>query len=728
MIGFTSGMLATDHSMEVTYNESFEKYNIEDGHFRLSAAPDKSFIKSIEDENDVKLYDISYKEVTAGKNKYRIFVNREKVNKASLMDGRLPEKSDELGIDRLFAKNNSLKIGDTVKLKGKSFKIVGLIALSDYSALFPKNTDTIFNAQDFTVATVTNEGFDRLSDAATTPVFAWKNSKNLSETKQKKLYDDLAKYIAIKAVYQQITLDEFIPAKENQAIIFTGNDMGRDQSVILVLLAIVMIIMAFIFAITTLSMIDKESKSVGTLLASGYTRAELTWHYMRIPILISLLSAILGNILGYTYFKGLVAGLYYNSYSLPPFKMTWSSYAFYATTVSTIIIVLLVNLLIISYSLRRSPLKFLRHDLKRNKSKNATKLPPLSFMSRFRLRVILQNKGNFLVLFLGVVFASTLMIYSMTMQTLFIHYKDTVAKTAPAKYQYVLKTPTETANKDAEKICVSTLKYKQKGFENPDDIYVLGVPDKSAYYKNMPKLPKDDKSVLVSDSYLQKYDLKVGDRIKLTTEYKDKSYTYKIAGSYEYKQGLSVFMRQSLFRKDFDKPDDWFNSYLTNEKLKDIPESNIHVINTPEDYTAIADQMLNSMAGIFEMVVLVSAIMSIILAYLVTKVILDNNVVSISLIKILGYRSSEIAKLYVISSAIIFMISLVLSIPIGTKIMAVSYKISTSSFSGWVDLYISTSVYVKTLIISVASFVVSAALQFRHIKRIPISEALKNNE
>ena len=139
----------------------------------------------------------------------------------------------------------------------------------------------------------------------------------------------------------------------------------------------------------------------------------------------------------------------------------------------------------------------------------------------------------------------------------------------------------------------------------------------------MPKLPKDDKSVLVSDSYLQKYDLKVGDRIKLTTEYKDKSYTYKIAGSYEYKQGLSVFMRQSLFRKDFDKPDDWFNSYLTNEKLKDIPESNIHVINTPEDYTAIADQMLNSMAGIFEMVVFVSAIMSIILAYLVTKVILD---------------------------------------------------------------------------------------------------------
>ena len=187
-------------------------------------------------------------------------------------------------------------------------------------------------------------------------------------------------------------------------------------------------------------------------------------------------------------------------------------------------------------------------------------------------------------------------------------------------------------------------------------------------------------------------------------------------------------MRQSLFREDFDKDDSWFNSYLTNKKLTDIPESNIHSINTPEDYTAIAEQMLNSLSGIFEMIVFVSAIMSVILAYLVTKVILDNNVVSISLIKILGYRSTEIAKLYVIASAVVFMISLALSLPIGYKIMVVSYKVSVSSFSGWIDLYVGKSVYIKTLIISIASFVVSAALQFRHIKRIPISEALKNNE
>ena len=35
-IGFVSGFLVADGSMIKAYNESFEKYNIEDGNFRLA--------------------------------------------------------------------------------------------------------------------------------------------------------------------------------------------------------------------------------------------------------------------------------------------------------------------------------------------------------------------------------------------------------------------------------------------------------------------------------------------------------------------------------------------------------------------------------------------------------------------------------------------------------------------------------------------------------------------
>ena len=56
---------------------------------------------------------------------------------------------------------------------------------------------------------------------------------------------------------------------------------------------------------------------IGTLRASGYTRRELVMHYMTLPVLITLVGALIGNILGYTVFKDVCAGMYYGSYSLP---------------------------------------------------------------------------------------------------------------------------------------------------------------------------------------------------------------------------------------------------------------------------------------------------------------------------------------------------------------------------------------------------------------------------
>lgn len=41
-IGFVSGFLVSDGSLIAAYNEGFEKYNIEDGNFRLSEKANKA--------------------------------------------------------------------------------------------------------------------------------------------------------------------------------------------------------------------------------------------------------------------------------------------------------------------------------------------------------------------------------------------------------------------------------------------------------------------------------------------------------------------------------------------------------------------------------------------------------------------------------------------------------------------------------------------------------------
>ena len=86
----------------------------------------------------------------------------------------------------------------------------------------------------------------------------------------------------------------------------------------------------------------------------------------------------MGNILGYTVFKNVCAGMYYGSYSLPSYVTVWSAEAFLLTTVVPVIIMLVMNYGVLRYKLRLSPLKFLRRDLSGRKKKKAIYLSPVS--------------------------------------------------------------------------------------------------------------------------------------------------------------------------------------------------------------------------------------------------------------------------------------------------------------------------------------------------------------
>ena len=132
--------------------------------------------------------------------------------------------------------------------------------------------------------------------------------------------------------------------------------------------------MAFVFAVTTNNTIFKEANVIGTLRASGYTRGELLLHYILLPIIVTLAGALVGNILGYTWFKDIFVDTYYQSYSLTTYTTLWNGEAFVLTTVVPFIIMVVINVLLIGYRLRLSPLKFLRKDLAVRQKKKAVHL------------------------------------------------------------------------------------------------------------------------------------------------------------------------------------------------------------------------------------------------------------------------------------------------------------------------------------------------------------------
>ena len=141
-IGMVSGFLVADGSMLIAYDESFSKYNVEDGNFSTGEKIYRGQKEAIE-ELGVKIYENYYiEDALTNDSTMRFFKNRTEINKVCLMDGELPEKTGEIAIDRMYADNNGLKVGDTLSDGKKDWTITGLVALSDYSALFQNNNDT----------------------------------------------------------------------------------------------------------------------------------------------------------------------------------------------------------------------------------------------------------------------------------------------------------------------------------------------------------------------------------------------------------------------------------------------------------------------------------------------------------------------------------------------------------------------------------------------------------
>ena len=58
----------------------------------------------------------------------RFFKNRTEINGVCLMQGEFPKATGEIAIDRMYADNNELKVGDTLKSqRGKqTWKVTGL--------------------------------------------------------------------------------------------------------------------------------------------------------------------------------------------------------------------------------------------------------------------------------------------------------------------------------------------------------------------------------------------------------------------------------------------------------------------------------------------------------------------------------------------------------------------------------------------------------------------------
>ena len=722
LISIVSGFLSGDESLKTAYNESFEKYNVEDGNFELAQKADADTIKSIEDEK-VKLFENFYIEEKTDDfdSTVRIFADRKDVNKVCLLSGEMPETETEIALDRLYAKNNKLSIGDDVSAAGKKLKITGIVALPDYSALFQNNTDFMFDSIKFGVGVMTDDGFKTMGDEHIYYNYSWKYDNPPAEADSKEAKDMADDFLT--AVSSKVMLTNFIPRYASNAINFSGEDLGGDRTMFLTMMYILIIIIAFVFAITTNNTINKEANVIGTLRASGYTKAELVRHYMSAPVIVLFISAIVGNILGYTFFKTVFANLYLGSYSLTSYKTLWNATAFIDTTIIPIIIMSLINFVMLWRALSLSPLKFIRRDLKRHQKKKAFRLnTKIGIMTRFKLRVIFQNIPNYITIFVGIMFAGFILVFGTMFAPLLDYVENETIDNMITAHQYILKTSVDTETEDAEKYCVDSLKTTGSSFI--ESITVYGISEDSRYINA--NLSGD--KVYISSGYADKYSLGKGDSITLKEEFGDKKYKFKIDGIYNNPTTLAVFLGRENFNNIFDKSDDYYSGYFSDTGIDDIDSSLIATELTEKDYTKSSRQLRQSMGSMMSIFWLLGVAVFMLIIYLLSKIIIEKNSQSISITKILGYQKKEINQIYIHTTTIVTIISLIAVLPIINVILNWVWHIMMSRFTGWIPCVVQWTVYFKVIVIGIVTYAVVAALLMRKTNKIPMSDALKNVE
>lgn len=731
VIGLISGFLIADGSMYDTYNKSFEKYNIEDGNFELYSKVDESVIDKLEKEN-VTIYENFYKEEIVvrhnnikndedSQSTLRFYVNREEVDKVDLMEGSLPEDINEIAIDRMYAENNDIKVQDTLTVGSRILKVTGLVALSDYSSLFSDNSDTMFDSLKFGVGVVSQKCFDAYDDTHIHYVYSWLYDNKPEDDKEAKLMaDDFVKTISANAI-----LVNYIPQYINQAIHFTGDDIGSDRSMMIVLLYVLIVIMAFVFAVTTNNTIVKEANVIGTLRASGYTRGELLRHYILLPIIVTIFGALVGNILGYTVFKDIFVATYYGSYSLPTYHTLWNADAFLLTTVVPVIIMLVINIVIIGCRLKLSPLKFLRRDLSGKQKKKAMRLPAFRFFNRFRLRIIIQNMPNYITLFIGILFANVLLLFGIMLGPMLTHYQNEITDKLIAKHQYVLKTLVDVDDNAAEKYCVKTLATIE-GRLKSEDVLVYGVKDNSIY-ADINTASLKDNEVYITNGYADKFRIKKGDKITLKEKYDDNEYEFTVKDMYDYPSSFAIFMSDAAFKNVFDKSEDYYSGYFS-DNILDIDEKYVATQITLDDLTKVSRQLDRSMGETFNLVKIFAVVLFAVLMFLLTKLIVEKNTTSISMVKILGYSNREISRLYVTSTTIVVVLSVALSIGLSVVIMNYLFRVFMEEMSGWISCYYAPHIFPVMFILNITVYAVISFFMMAKIKKIPMDEALKTVE
>lgn len=518
-------------------------------------------------------------------------------------------------------------------------------------------------------------------------------------------------------------LTNFMTADNNPRIMAAADDQVINRLGGLIAGVILMILFTYVISVFVVHSIENESSVIGALYALGITSKDLMLHYITLPVLVSVISSVIGGVLGFSRLGiGVQMQDCFGYFSLPVPEYEYTPYLILYTFIMPALTAAIVNCLVIRKKLARPVLSLLRKEQSANRIREIN-LGNMDFLARFRIRQMLREMRSAIALLFGLFVSLLIVMMGLDIYVMCSNVNVENRRDTKFEYMYTYKYPTGDIPDGGEEAFAKEFKKERLGYNL--DVTLLGIHKGNPYFRV--KNAKGRNEIVISTAVTQKYDVGVGDEFVVTDEETDTKYIFDIVGTTQYSSALYIFMDIDNMREFFGESDDYFNVVFSDHKLS-IPSGRLYATMSKADVEEASGIFIKMMWPMIGMLLVCSVIIFCAVMYLMMKVMIDRSAYHISLVKIFGFRTKEVNRLYLQGNFYLVAVGSAICIPLAKVCMDMIYPLLIANVNGGCNLHFSWQMYLGIYAaIIVLYLLINQALVGRVKKMLP-AEVLKNRE
>ncbi|RDI41237.1 ABC transporter permease [Falsibacillus pallidus] len=716
-------MLSASISAVENSNIKFKNdYNQEDFHFYTSSPISGKEIDSLQKEHGVRLEKrLSADALYKGSKSIRFFNVPESVNIPFLSKGKLPSKPDELALSAIFAKQNHIKSGDELTVGGKQWKVTGLFYLPDYIYSLKNESDLVNDSNNFGLALATEKGISGLGAGSPYYIGEWdKGHHSLKDLKE-----DISTISPII---------KWVNAKENSRISYIDSEIKGTKSFTTTLPIFISIIAMMMVVILIRRRLDIQRKQIGTQLALGYRPDELIRAYLIYPVVVSLSGSIFGIAAGAVLSIPLTD--YYTTFFNLPVLSRWgiNPLQWVGAIATPLVLLTGSGYWVIRKQVRQSPIHLLKPAPEKKKVKKNRKpiLMMRSFKNRFRIRMISKNIGRILYLTIGICFATILLMYGfISMNSIDVLINKTYKESINYQYGvYYQELKGNDGQVDGDVFSIAEAEAKTAG-EAPKKIQLYGVDDGmksiSLRDENGRSLnPSTDDGIVLSKVLAYTLHVKKGDSITVKLLSNGKEKTLTVQGVAEMYTGTAAYLDRQELNGLAQYPKNAYLGKWTNEKPR--AESSILMVENKQDMMDTMESLMGPMRYSIFIMAGLAFMIGLIIITLITNLIVDENMGSISLLKVIGYEDSAISKLLLNIYTPVVVIAYLIGVPAAMFSIDGLMKSMASQTNYVLPVSVNPVMFILGFVLIFASYYTSILFSRRKLRKVSLQEVLKRQE